>query len=259
MPKKTTIEWTDYSWNPIHARDRQTGKVGFHCEHASEGCVAAGGAVGCYSEVWNYKRNLGTGLPFTRQSRDLVEIYLDEKVLHEAMPRRPARVFVSDMTDLFAEFVRTEWIDRITENVRASPWVDFQFVTKHPERMRDYLSHRPRHPNLWGGTSVESRRELHRLEDLRKTPAGVRFVSFEPLFEDLGKIDLARIDWVIVGAQSGAHARPMMLDWVRAIRDQCRASGIPFFFKQDARRGRKLPLPELDGRQWREFPIARSP
>jgi protein gp37 len=254
MPTKTPIEWTDYSWNPIRARNRATGEVGFHCEHASEGCVAADGAVGCYAEVWNHKRNLGTGLPFTRQSRDLVEVFLDEKVLYQSMPRRPAKIFVCDMSDLFAEFVRTEWIDRIMEHVGERYWVTFQFLTKRPERLKDYLSHRPRYSNLWAGTSVESRRELHRLEDLRKTLAGVRFASFEPLFEDLGELDLTRINWVIVGAQSGANARPMQLDWVRNIRDQCVAANVPFFFKQDATNGKKHPLPVLDGRVWAEFP-----
>jgi protein gp37 len=257
MPSKTSIEWTDYSWNPIRARNRETGKVGFHCEHASEGCMAADNAVGCYAEVWNFKRKLGTGLPFTRQSRDLVEIEINEKVLQEPMPRRPAKIFVCDMTDLFAEFVRTEWIDRIMDRVSERYWITLQFLTKRPERMRDYLNHGPLYSNIWAGTSVESRRELHRLDDLRRTRAGVRFISVEPLFENLGKIDLTRIDWVIVGAQSGAHSRPMELDWVRSIRDQCTAAGVAFFFKQDAVNGKKRPLPVLDGRVWREFPVPK--
>jgi protein gp37 len=264
MPRKTSIEWTDYCWNYIRARNLTTGKIGHHCEHASAGCMAADNRIGCYSEVWNSQRKLGTGLPYTRQSRDQVEVSLDEEVFAEPMPKRPSKIFVCDMSDLFGEWVKDEWLDRSMDKVRATPWIIFQFLTKRPERMRDYLKHRPRdylnhqpHINLWAGTSIESRRELWRLEDLRATQAGVRFLSLEPLFEDLGTLDLTNIDWVITGAQSGHHAVPMDLDWVRNIRDQCVKANVAFFFKQDATpMGKKLPLPELDGRVWRQFPIA---
>jgi protein gp37 len=114
-------------------------------------------------------------------------------------------------------------------------------------------------PNVWIGTSIENRATLGRLDHLRKVPAAVRFVSFEPLLEDLGSIDLAGIAWVIVGSESGRGARPMNEDWIRSLRDQCQAQGVPFFFKQRLDgKGHKVSLPVLDGRQWAEFPEART-
>jgi protein gp37 len=247
MPHKTPIEWTNYSWNPIRARDRDTGKIGWFCEHVSEGCRH------CYSENINHR--LGTGIDFARQNRNRVEVFLDEKVLRAKMPLPGSMIFVCDMTDLFGEFVLDEWIGDIFRVIADNPTVTFQILTKRPERMRSFFAARKmRLNNVWLGTSVESRRELWRLDQLRTTPAVVHFVSFEPLLEDLGDIDLTAIDWAITGAESGAGARPMLIDWVRGLRDQCIASGVPFFFKQDARNGRKIPLPVLDGRQWREFP-----
>lgn len=109
-------------------------------------------------------------------------------------------------------------------------------------------------PNAWLGVSIEDRARLHRLEDLRETPAAVRFLSLEPLLEDLGPLDLRGIDWVIVGSESGPGARPCDLDWVRGVRDRCAAAGVAFFWKQHALNGRKISTPELDGRQWVEYP-----
>jgi protein gp37 len=253
MAAKTSIEWTNCRCNPIYARNKLTGKRGHHFEHASDGCVAKDGAVGCYAETWNFKRRLGTGLPFTRQSRHLVEMGFDEAALK--MPKRPGRVFLCDMTDLFGDFVREAWLDRIFAHVASHPRNIYQTLTKRPERQRDYWSRHAAPANLWAGTSIESRRVLHRLDTLRQTNVALRFLSLEPLLEDLGTLNLDGIDWAIVGAQSGAHARPMDLGWVRHIRDQCIAAGVAFFFKQDATPGgRKSPFPELDGRQWCEFP-----
>jgi protein gp37 len=246
MPNKTSIEWTDCSWNPIRARDPETGKIGWYCEHRSDGCT------NCYSEVLNHR--FGTGIDFARQNRDRVELFLDEKRLREKWPAG-SMVFVCDMTDLFGEFMQDEWIDRIFAVIAEHPSVIFQILTKRPERMLPYLSARPVLRNVWAGVSVENRRELWRLDQLRQTRAAVRFVSFEPLLRDLGDIDLRGIDWAITGAESGHNARPMSFDWVRTLRDQCIAAGVPFFFKQAATaNGRKIPLPMLDGRQWREFP-----
>jgi protein gp37 len=246
MPRKTSIEWTDFSWNPIRAKNRETGKVGWYCEHLSDGCRR------CYAEVIN--RVFGTQIDFARQNRDRVEIFFDEKVLHAKMPQVGSKIFVCDMADLFGEFVRDEWIADILAVVEAHRGITFQVLTKRAERLRSYFTARPMLANLWLGTSVESRRHLDRLDQLRATPAALRFVSFEPLLEGLDDIDLHGIGWVITGAESGAGARSMQMDWVRGIRDQCIAADVPFFLKQAAVRGRKIPLPELDGRQWREFP-----
>lgn len=111
-------------------------------------------------------------------------------------------------------------------------------------------------PNVWLGVSVESKDYLYRIDDLRCTPAAVRFLSLEPLLEDLGQMNLEGISWVIAGAESGKGARPMNLSWVRSIRDQCVSSSVPFFFKQDAVRGRKVATPQLDGKIWTEMPNA---
>ena len=150
------------------------------------------------------------------------------------------------MTDLFAEFVLDDWITCIVEAIRRHPQHVYQALTKRPERVRDHFLIHPPPPNLWLGVSVEQRRHFDRLAALYATPAAIRFASFEPLLEDLGTIDMS---------DAWRRARPMQLDWVRNIRDQCIATGVPFFFKQDAVHGRKVPLPELDGRKWRQFPI----
>jgi protein gp37 len=248
--RRTAIEWTDYPWNPVRARDRITGKPGWHCDHASDGCR------NCYAETINNLR--GTGLAYTHQNLDRVEVFLSDEWLNARTPRRSSKIFMCDITDLFADFVVDAWLDRIFAVVEAHPRHVFQVLTKRPTRMRDYFSTRPPLPNLWLGTSIEQRRHKNRLSLLRATPAAIRFVSFEPLLEDLGPIDLSDIGWVIAGAESDplGRARPMQLDWVRGIRDQCVAADVPFFFKQDAVNGKKLPLPFLDGRQWRAFPIA---
>jgi protein gp37 len=167
MPNKTSIEWTDRSWNPIRARNRENGKIGWYCEHRSDGCGI------CYSEVINHR--FGTGVDFARQNRDRVELFLDEKALRKKMPPAGSMVFVCDMTDLFGEFVQEEWIDRIFEVIAEHPDVIFQILTKRPERMLSYLSARPLIRNVWAGVSVENRRELWRLDQLRETPP--RFVS----------------------------------------------------------------------------------
>jgi protein gp37 len=220
--RKTAIEWTDYSWNPIRARNLQTGTLGWHCERVSEECRL------CYAQTIN--RRVGTGLDFTRQNRKRVEVFLDEETLDARMPEQPAKIFVCDMTDLFAEFVPDEWIDQIISVMTLQFHLTFQILTKRAERMREYFTRRLAVPQLWIGTSVGRRRHLDRLDELRNTFAAVRFVTFEPLLEDLGDVDLTGIDWVIVGAESGSGARAMTCDWVRRIRNHCIERNIAFFF-----------------------------
>lgn len=279
MAETTKIEWTDSSWTPIRARyiepqNDGSGKlrIGWHCEHASPGCV------NCYAEGIN--RRLGTGLDFKpgnlyREERrgyvnGKARLFLDEEMLGRPLRWRKCRkVFVCSMTDLFADFVPDAWIDRVFAVMALAPQHQFQVLTKRAARMRTY-SARPMNneriwdiademacklylseshpsapylmsgkvaapwplPNVWLGTSVEDRPRLTRIDDLRTTAAAVRFLSLEPLLEDLGEIDLTGISWVIVGGESGPRARPMHPDWVRAIRDQCLAARVPFFFKQ---------------------------
>jgi protein gp37 len=168
------------------------------------------------------------------------------------------------MSDLFQEGVPHSFITRVFETMRAAHWHTFQILTKRADRMEANVNRLPDElvglPNVWLGVSVENRKHgLPRIEHLERTPSAVRFLSVEPLLEDLGRINLREIDWVIVGGESGPGARPMHEDWVLAIRDQCRDQHVPFFFKQwggvqKRRTGRKLA-----GALYDEFPeVARK-
>jgi hypothetical protein len=159
------------------------------------------------------------------------------------------------MTDVFGEFVRTEWINRILGVVGEKYWNTYQLLTKRPGRMADYFAHRPRYEQIWAGTSIESRRELWRLEDSRRTNVGMRFLSLEPLFEGLGE---ARPQTDRLGDRWSARAAPMRarcssigcaISAISALPRTCRSSS-----NGNAVYGRKVPLPVLDGRVWREFP-----
>lgn len=257
MGDKTKIEWTDASWTPIRARNKATGAVGWFCEHASEGCR------NCYAEGMNNR--LGTQLPFKPGHRKDVEIFVDEKILAQPKAwRRPRRIFVCSMTDLFGDFVPTDAIDQVFAMMAASPQHTFQVLTKRADRMRDYF-HALRGmgewngaawplANVWLGVSVEDQAAADfRIPLLLQAPAAVHFLSCEPL---LGPVNVARwlldanyleycdavggplpkmpasIGWVIAGGESGPHARPMHPAWARALRDQCAAIGTPFHFKQ---------------------------
>lgn len=307
MAASSKIEWTDASWTPIRARlweiqSDGSGKerIGWHCEHASEGCRF------CYAEAINLR--LGTGFDFKPGNlrgksgyhgggNDRPEVFLDETMLLAPLKwKKPRKIFVCSMTDLFADFVKDEVIDKLFAVMALCPQHTFQVLTKRAERMREYmttpddgrggintmhriwdvadtlaktlkLSDEPPSggglevpwplPNVWLGVSAERQQEAdERIPHLLATPAAVRFVSAEPL---LGPIDLenlpsvsgigryldalsasgaahsdlpARLDWIIVGGESGRNARPMHPDWARSLRDQCAAAGVPFFFKQ---------------------------
>lgn len=252
MADKTSIEWTDSSWSPIRARNLTTGKIGWHCEHATTGCEF------CYAEGMN--KRLGTGLPFKPGHRKDIEIFLDEKMLLAPLRwRKPRMIFVCSMTDLFADFVSDEWIDKIFAIMALCPQHTFQVLTKRADRMREYLT---RHdvggrwgmevrghmvsvapgtavawtryglPNVWLGVSCERQQEAdERIPLLRETPAAFRFISFEPL---LGHIepDLRGIHWAIAGGESGPGARPMHPKWPRRLRNICAERAVAFFFKQ---------------------------
>jgi len=264
MAERSKIEWTDSSWTPIRARKkddfdpsaRDPERLGWHCEHVSEGCR------NCYAKTIN--RRLGTGLDFKPGHRDGVEIFLDEKMLLAPLRwKKPRRIFVCSMTDLFADFVKDEWIDEIFQ-VMLQTEHRFQILTKRPQRMREWVT-RFLYPgllptileNIWLGVSCEDQATAEaRIPYLLATPAAVRFISVEPL---LGRINLTRmrlgggwydvlggwrdvkerfpgfdevIDWVIVGGESGPHARPMDVAWARNIVAQCKAAGVACFVKQ---------------------------
>ncbi|HEU4386652.1 MAG TPA: phage Gp37/Gp68 family protein, partial [Blastocatellia bacterium] len=184
-----------------------------------------------------------------------------DKLTQPLLWRTPKKIFVNSMSDLFHEDVPDDYILAVARVMTAAKWHTFQVLTKRSARMRDLLSEKIRfaaqESNIWWGVSVENKRHgLPRVDDLRASCAANRFLSIEPLLEDLGEFNLDKIDWIIVGGESGPKARPMQLDWVRGIQRQCEESRVAFFLKQlggsRGKRGGEEAL--LDGRLWRDQP-----
>lgn len=234
MAQSTSIEWTEATWNPV------TG-----CTKVSQGCKH------CYAESMATRlRAMGNerytnGFTLTLHP-DLVDLPLRWK--------RPRKIFVNSMSDLFHEDVPLKFLRRVFETMGRSNWHQFQILTKRSGRLRSLAADLPWHRNIWMGVSVESRETKVRIEDLKEVPAVLRFLSLEPLLEDLGVLDLEGISWVIVGGESGPSARAVDPNWVRSVRDQCETSGIAFFFKQWGGPKRKAAGRELDGETWNQMP-----
>jgi protein gp37 len=191
------------------------------------------------------RRNYAKGFELTLQ-KQMLELPLRWK--------RSKRIFVNSMSDMFHVDVPVEFIQRAFDVMRRAHQHQYQVLTKRSERLLTLDAQLNWQPNIWMGVSVENARFLHRIDHLRETHAHVKFVSLEPLLGPLANLDLRNIDWVIVGGESGPHARPMDPSWVSDIRDQCREAGVAFFFKQwggvfKSRTGR-----ELEGRTWDQMP-----
>lgn len=262
---KSTIEWTDVVWNPVRG-----------CTKISPGCKH------CYAETFAERFRGVRGHPY-EQGFDLRLV--PEKLIEPFRWREPRMVFANSMSDVFHKDVPDEYIAAVFGVMAANQRHTFQVLTKRADRMpiwfHDWLPlhyNGPRRvpewasqelirrigeasevdwplPNVWVGVSVEDRQYgLPRIEHLRATPAAVRFLSIEPLLEDLGTLDLRSIDWVIAGGESGHGARPMQPEWVRSVRDQCLAARVPFFFKQWGGVRKKQAGRVLDGRTWDEMP-----
>lgn len=233
------IEWTDSTWNPV------TG-----CTKISAGCKH------CYA-LRMAKRLKAMGQPNYRNGFDLT--------LHDHMvdlPKRwkkPKRIFVNSMSDLFHTDVPLEFILRVFETMREADWHQYQVLTKRADRLEELDPELPWADQIWMGTSVENDKVRWRIECLRNTRAAVKFLSIEPLIGALKNLDLAGIDWVIVGGESGAGARPIEADWVRDIRDQCLDQGVAFFFKQWGGVQKKRTGRVLDGRTWDQYPVVLAP
>lgn len=281
---KTSIGWTEHTWNPLAG-----------CTRHSEGCnncyafkmtkrLAAMGQK-------NYMGLAGNGHfnGVVRTLPDMLQVPMRRK--------KPTMYFVNSMSDLFHKAVPDDFIDQVFAVMASCPQHIFQVLTKRADRMAEYMCTGNRLeriydqwysvndktpcaaawplPNVWMGVSVENQEQADlRIPELLKVPAAVRFLSCEPL---LGPLDLwganyrnpsggftgavtswgNGVSWVITGAESGHGARPMQLDWVRDLRDQCQGAGVPFFFKQQIVDGKKVELPELDGQVWAQFPVAR--
>ena len=239
MSEKSKIEWTDATWNPVRG-----------CTKVSPGCKH------CYAEKFAERFRGIPGHPF-EQGFDLRLV--PEKLGDPIRWSTPKRVFVNSMSDLFHEGVPDEYIERICQVMLAANWHTYQILTKRADRMAELLLGKLRRaalaPHIWWGVSVENRKHgLPRITSLRRAKPKVAFLSIEPLLEDLGKIRLSRIQWVIVGGESGAGARPMDAEWVRDIRDQCQRAGVPFFFKQWGGVRKSEHGRQLDGKTYDEFP-----
>jgi protein gp37 len=235
MANGTTIEWTESTWNPL------TG-----CNKISPGCK------NCYAERLAKRlqamgqRNYANGFRLT----------LHESALELPLRwKRPQTIFVNSMSDLFHEDVPEEFIQRVFDVMRRAPWHRFQVLTKRSARLAELSPYLPWPPHVWMGVSVENRDYAFRIDDLRRTGAAVKFLSLEPLLGPLPDLPLDGIHWVIVGGESGPGARPMDPSWVLTIRDQCRAAGVAFFFKQWGGTNKKRAGRVLEGRTWDEIPF----
>ena len=241
MPTK--IEWTDESWNPF------TG-----CTKVSPGCKH------CYAERFA-ERFRGVVQPDGTRHPFFTGFDPEPRPERLDQPygwRTPRRVFVNSMSDLFGDFVPDAVLARVFDVMRASPQHTYQVLTKRAARMATWTAEQrwsAPAPNVWLGVSVENvQHGLPRVELLRQTLAAVRFLSIEPLLEDLPTLDLDGINWVIVGGESGPGARPMQARWVRRIRDECQRAGVAFFFKQWGGVRKHLTGRMLDGRTWDQMP-----
>jgi protein gp37 len=239
MSDKSKIEWTDATWNPVRG-----------CTKISPGCTH------CYAETFAERFRGVPGHPF--------EFGFDLRLVPEKLgdPLRwgtSRMIFVNSMSDLFHKDVPDEYIVSVTRVMVAANWHTYQVLTKRADRLQSLLKGKLRfaaeQSHIWWGVSVENRLHgLPRIDLLRKSPASVRFLSVEPLLEDLGHLNLANIDWVIVGGESGPGARPMQAAWVRNVRSHCHDAGVAFFFKQWGGVRKSETGRSLDGHTYSEFP-----
>jgi protein gp37 len=242
MSETSSIEWTDATWNPVRG-----------CTKLSPGCKH------CYAERFAERFRGVPGHPF-EQGFDLRLV--PDKLDAPLRWRAGKRIFVNSMSDLFHTAVPDAYIRSVADVMLRANWHRFQVLTKRSERMRDVLqgplADAGAAEHIWWGVSVEDRRYgLPRIAHLQDAPAAVRFLSIEPLLEDLGDLDLSGIAWVIVGGESGPHARPMQPSWVESILSQCEDQNVPFFFKQwgGTRKHRTGRL--LHGKTYDAMPAAR--
>ena len=236
MGQKSKIDWTDATWNCV------TG-----CTKVSAGCA------NCYAETLSLRlQKTGTkkyqnGFKLTLHPKDL-DLPLNWK--------KPRKIFVNSMSDLFHKDIPYDFIDKVWGTMMKADWHIYQILTKRPEIMLDYTKSKKHKPikHIWLGTSVEDSRVTTRIDILRKVPAAVRFISFEPLIGDVGELNLSNIHWVIVGGESGKNHRPIKEEWIQHILNQCEEQNVAFFFKQwggiTSKSGGRL----LNGKVYDEYP-----
>jgi protein gp37 len=244
---ETSIEWTDATWNPVAG-----------CTVISPGCT------NCYAmrmaarlEAMTVAKYSGLTRKSGGRSVWTGKITLDDRSLDA--PRawsKPRRIFVNSMSDLFHELVPTEFIARTWRVMAETPRHTYQILTKRPDRMAEVAASLPVLRNVWLGTSVEDADFLHRIDHLRRIPATVRFISFEPLIGSVAGADLRGIHWAIVGGESGPRARPMLEQWVEEVEAVCRRNGTAFFFKQWGGKNKKAAGRSYRGTTYDELPLS---
>lgn len=246
MTTQSAIEWTEQTWNPV------TG-----CTKISPGCKH------CYAETMA-RRLHAMNVHGYENGFNLT--LLPERLAEPLKRKKPTVYFVNSMSDLFHEEIPDAFIRHVFDVIRQTPQHTYQILTKRADRLMKFLHHNDAPQNAWLGVSVEDRKHgLPRIDALRDITAQIRFLSIEPLLEDLGKVDLRGIDWVIVGGESGPKARPMKQEWVINIQRQCEQQNVAFFFKQwggwgadGKKRAKKHNGRILLGKTWDEMPLATS-
>jgi len=240
--KKSKIEWTEETWNPT------TG-----CDKVSSGCK------NCYAETMAKRlqaigvKGYENGFTFT---------LMPERLEQPLKKKKPTKYFVNSMSDLFHENMPIDFLDEIFKVIEQTSQHIYQVLTKRENKMEEYFATREVPLNVWLGVSVEDKKSgLPRIDKLRNIKAAIKFLSIEPLLEDLGKVNLSGIDWVIVGGESGPKARPMKEEWAINVKEQCDRMGIPFFFKQwgtwgadMVKRNKKSNGRILQGKVWEAYP-----
>lgn len=248
---RSEIEWTEATWNPVAG-----------CSLVSPGCT------NCYAmrmaarlQAMGMQKYEGTTRKSGKRHVWTGRVNLDPKSLAAPLTwRKPQRIFVNSMSDLFQEALAEEFVQRVWQVMEQAHWHTFQILTKRPEHMLNLLRQPAFRvlPHVWLGTSVENEDHVGRIELLRRTPAAIRFVSFEPLLEPISNPDLTGIHWAIVGGESGPRARPMESGWVEDLRDACLRQGVAFFFKQWGGRRKKATGRTLGDRTWDDYPAATA-
>lgn len=238
MAGRTKIEWTECSWNPI------TG-----CTKISDGCAHCYAATLTRRLVAMHNPRYKNGFNVTVHE-DLIDLPKKWKT--------PRKIFVNSMSDIFHEAVSDEIILRIFKTMNECPQHEFQVLTKRPERLRTLNGRIQWTKNIWMGVTIENNKYLNRADMLRESGAKVKFISAEPLIGEINNINLDKIDWIIVGGESGSQARPMNIEWVRAIRDKAQREQVAFFFKQWGGTVKKKNGRTLDGRTHDEYPSAKN-
>jgi protein gp37 len=240
---RSSIEWTEATWNPT------TG-----CDRTSPGCD------NCYALALA-KRLKAMGVAKYQHDGDAVtsgpgfQLTIHSDALEQPLRwRQPRLIFVNSMSDLFHPDVPLEFIRDVLDVIRDTPRHTYQVLTKRSQRLAREGAALDWPPNCWVGVTVEQQSYTFRIRHLRQVPAAVRFLSCEPLLGDLGEIELDGIDWVIAGGESGPNARPMLRPWAIRLRDHCRRADVPFFFKQWGGRTPKANGRHLDGRTWDQMP-----